>query len=469
MKLNKFIKFILAIGGAVSLSGCEKNKEPEVPVEEEEVLNPVAINSLYDGMVAMYQTKNYTFKIIRKEGSSAAKSYTLKFKQDFVGYDGYKMSDFKGAINDGSGIFNVSYEDDYIISEYLRNSEGAIATSLWDNSVVHTMYGIGGQYIKKNITSNITSITITDKNYIIGFMETFGYDSTVFGSVNSLKASYEEGTVSFAFSLALSTKVYYTIKLADVGTTTSEHLKEFKASGKKVFTPHQDLSEMRRLLKLDNFAHKIYTIYEGEGSYTGYEFFTPYYFITTSLQNTNVGNGYMELDHKADESNINQDMYGIYMFSVSVVDKEYNFDFSSIVYNTTPEIEKCLHYPSFLKLLTNLEYVKEGNLRDSDYVYDSSSVKRYYFTEQFLVNDFANNFSIYQNFEDCTALGVSIELDLEHENDADKNIVFHCIVQHTVDGTIYDIVLPLLWFGAANKTHWYATYEVLNNRTASAE
>ena len=242
-------------------------------------------------------------------------------------------------------------------------------------------------------------------------------------------------------------------------------MKTFREEGNKVFTPVQDLQEMRRLIKLDNYIHQIYSISEGQGSYTGYEFMTPNYFMVTGNADKNSGYVYMEVDHKADD-NINADLYGVYLFTVSKVDNtHFEWGYSPNPINTTPEIEKVFHYPSFLKLLTNLEYVKEGELRGSEYVLeDVDNVKKYYFTEQFLVNDFADNFSLSSQFENCTGLGVAVELDLTHDADKDKNIVFHYLMKYEGDGQTYDVILPLMWFGAANKAHVDLQYQLLNNK-----
>ena len=243
-------------------------------------------------------------------------------------------------------------------------------------------------------------------------------------------------------------------------------MKTFRANGNKVFTPCEDLEEMRRLIKLDNFIHQIYSISEGVGSYIGYEFFTPNYFMTTGNSDTNSGYIYMEVEHEADE-NLDSDLSGIYLFTVQKVDNEYQWGYSPNVINTVPNIEKCMHYPSFLKLLNNLQYVKEGELRGSEYVLeDRENIKKYYFTEQFLVNDFADNFSLTSQFSDCTPLAVSIELDLVHDADKDKNIIFHYLMKYTGDGQTYDVILPLMWFGSANKAHIDQQYEALNNKTS---
>lgn len=470
MKLSKFGKFILVAGAVASVSGCEKKNDKEAtptPTSEPEVLTPVEINSLYDGMVAVYQTKNYSFEISKKEGSKNTSLGTLKFREDYVGYDGSKNTDFHGTINDGHGLFNVSYEDNYITSEYLTKEDSTFATSLWDNSVVSTMYGVGGQFIKKYVTSETSSITVSDKNYVIGFIKTIGYDSLAYSSVKYLKAEFKNNVVTYTLSLGLSVTTIYTIKLINVGITTSTHLKDFKDGGNKVFTPNEDLSEMRRLIKLDNFIHQIYSLDGHSGSYIGYEFMTPHYLMTTGISDTNTGAMYMEIEHTADEE-INQDMSGIYLVAVSIQDGQYNFAYSPNPINTTPEIEKCMHYPSFLKLLNGLEYVKAGDLRGAEYLFTTeTAAKRYYFTDQVLVYDFAKNFSLTEQFSDCTPLAVAIELDFAHDVDKDKYVVFHYLMKYAGDGETYDVILPLMWFGAANKAHCDNFYNYVNNKNIS--
>ena len=477
MKANKLLKFIVAFSGILSLSSCDffnkKNEEPEPSPEptpspsQEEVLTPVEIHNLYEGMVALYQTKNYTLNISKKEGTSAAKLSQLKFRDEYVGYDGDSLFDFNGTVNDGNGIYSVSYEEDFVTSEYLEKEDGTRARSLWDNSVISTMYGVGGQYIKKNVSPSISNITITDKNYIIGFVKTLGFGSTAFSSIDSLKAKFENGVTSFTLVITLSQTTTYTVSLADVGTTTSEHLKTFMKSESKVFTPSQDLQEMRHLIKLDNFIHQIYSISDGEGSYIGYEFFTPHYFMTSGNSDTNAGYVYMEVEHEPDET-IDANMSGIYMFNIVKDGDEYVWQYSPNAINTTPDITKCMHYPSFLKLLSNLQYVKEGELRGSEYVFEGNqNVAKYYFTDESLVKDFGDNFSLTSQFTDCTPLAVSMELDLSHDLDKDKNVVFHYLMKYAGDGETYDVILPLMWFGSANKAHVDSLYETLNNKNSA--
>ena len=238
-------------------------------------------------------------------------------------------------------------------------------------------------------------------------------------------------------------------------------------SESKVFTPSQDLQEMRHLIKLDNFIHQIYSISDGEGSYIGYEFFTPHYFMTSGNSDTNAGYVYMEVEHEPDET-IDANMSGIYMFNIVKDGDEYVWQYSPNAINTTPDITKCMHYPSFLKLLSNLQYVKEGELRGSEYVFEGNqNVAKYYFTDESLVKDFGDNFSLTSQFTDCTPLAVSMELDLSHDLDKDKNVVFHYLMKYAGDGETYDVILPLMWFGSANKAHVDSLYETLNNKNSA--
>ena len=181
----------------------------------------------------------------------------------------------------------------------------------------------------------------------------------------------------------------------------------FVANGGKPLVAKHDLSEMRRLLYLDNYVQRVYMVNEGEGFWSGFSFFTPHYFFATG-SDPYVGNAYMEFDYKDDPAIDNDfDMWGIYLVNVSRDDNGQYVAYlaSANAYNSsTKEIEECVRYPSIkLDLLDNLEYVKEGEIRDANYE-DTASLfdgtpNKYYFIEENLVKNFVNNFSLNTSFE----------------------------------------------------------------------
>ena len=275
------------------------------------------------------------------------------------------------------------------------------------------------------------------------------------------------------FDLSISNGIdSYKVTLKDVGVTTSSHLKMFVKNDGKPFAPNKDLSEMRRLLKLDNFVQRTYSISDGQGYWSGFQFFTPHYFFLTG-SDTMVGNAYMEFDYKEDPTLDNDfDMWGIYL--VNVYRDENNQMAAGLTsthaYNSsTCEVEECVRYPSRkLNLLTNLEYVKTGEIRDAKYeettgFFDGDSNK-YYFAEQSLVNNFCNNFSLDTQFQDVIWNTVAIEIKLA-EVDKDSMVCFHAIGYYPTDGMTYDIILPIYGFGDANRQALDLIYSQYNTKT----
>ncbi|MCQ2086892.1 MAG: hypothetical protein MJZ37_02300 [Bacilli bacterium] len=453
MKNKKILSLLVCLAGSLcALTGCDKN-EPDVSgVNIDGTLQEVSISSLYDGMVALYQTKNYTLDVVHISKGYREEIPSRIFTRNYIGYDG-TYEDLDVLFNDGTGIYRVSYGDDFLAGEYLLDNVGNKKTNLWDNSVVTTMYGMGGAYIKKNITSGTNEIEVTDKDYKLRFLETIVGQTNDFANVDKLFAKYENNKVTFDLSIGNGVDSYR-VTLKNVGITTSSHLKMFVKSGGTPFAPNKDLSEMRRLIKLDNFVQRTYSISDGKGFWSGFQFFTPHYFFLTG-SDPMTGSAYMEFDYKDDPTLDNDfDMWGIYMVNVY---KDENNEMaarltSSMPYNSsTCEVEECVRYPSRkLDLLTNLEYIKSGEIRDVDYQYETTEANRYYFIEPSLVRNFINNFSLDTQFQDVVFNTVAIEIKIE-EVDKDSMVCFHAIGYYPTDGMTYDIILPLYGFGDANR------------------
>lgn len=467
MKIKRILPlFICLTGSLCALSGCKDNTEV-VDGGLDGTLEAVPINSLYDGIAAMYQTKNYTLEVIHTYGAYREEIPDMIFSKKYIGSDGAAYEDFKVLYNDGEGIYRVSFTDDFLSGEYLTKRDGTKYTNLWDNSIVNTMYGACPQYIKKTVTKDLTSLKIEDKDYKIAFLKTIIGNTNNFADINDLEAKYENNKV--VFNLTLGSSHQYRVTLKNVGTTKSDHLKMFVANGGKPLVAKHDLSEMRRLLYLDNYVQRVYMVNEGEGFWSGFSFFTPHYFFATG-SDPYVGNAYMEFDYKDDPAIDNDfDMWGIYLVNVSRDDNGQYVAYlaSANAYNSsTKEIEECVRYPSIkLDLLDNLEYVKEGEIRDANYE-DTASLfdgtpNKYYFIEENLVKNFVNNFSLNTSFEGVEFNTVAIEIGLA-ENDKDSMVCFHAIGYYPGDGMTYDILIPLYGFGDANRPALDKLYEDYN-------
>ena len=184
-----------------------------------------------------------------------------------------------------------------------------------------------------------------------------------------------------------------------------------------------------------------------------------------------VGNGYMEFNYKESPNLDNDfDMWGIYL--VNIFKGEEGQMQASLVsanaYNSsTLEIEECCRYPSRkLDILKNLQYIKEGEVRNANYEETTEFFKeeshKYYFTDEKLVYNFVNNFSLDTNFQDVDFNTIALEIGLA-ENDKDCVVCFHALGYYAVDGINYDIIIPLYGFGDAKRNALDILYEEYNN------
>ena len=478
MKNKKLLSLLMCFGSLCALAGCDENNNSQnnnstdiINDNNKKTDESIKLKSIYQGLVALYQTKNYTLEVIHTYGTFREEIPDMIFTKDYIGFDGKAFEDFKVYYNDGEGIYPVSFTNDFLSGEYVKDKKGTKYTNLWDNSFVKTMYGVCPEYVKSNEKISETSLQITDKDYKLAFLRMIVGNTNNFADVDDLVAKYENEKVTFTLSLSGGTNVYK-VTLKNIGTTKSDHLKMFVNNGGKPFVANHDLSEMRRLLNLDNYVQRIYMINEGEGYWSGYSFFTEHYFFNTSGGSTSTGYAYMEFDYKDDPTIDNDfDLWGIYLVNVSI---NSNGQYVANLANTMPynsstvEIEECVRYPSIrLDLLNSLEYVKEGEVRDADYDLttgffpDGSS--KYYFIEENLVANFVNNFSLNTAFEGVEFNTIAIEMSLK-ENDKDSVICYHAIGYYPGDGMTYDILIPLSGFGDANRPFLDNLYDTYNNK-----
>ena len=469
MKNKKILSFLVCLSSsACLLAGCETSDEQQSEIQ---------INSLYDGMVALYQTQNYTLDIIHVNNTFREEIPSMIFTKDYIGYDGAaSYEDLDVLYNDGTGIYRVSYGDDFMAGEYILDKAGNKCTNLWDNSLVYTMLGEGGKYIKANVTKETTNLTITDKDYKIKFAQTIIGNLNNFANIDSLTAKYENNKVIFDLSIDKGVDTYK-VTLKNVGNTASSHLKMFIKNDGKAFVPNNDLSEMRRLINLDNFVQRTYMISEGEHYWAGYQFFTPHYYFTTG-NDPMVGNGYMEFNYKeSPELDNDFDMWGIYLVNISKSEagEMQAALVSTNAYNSsTVEIEECCHYPSrYLDILNNLEYLKAGgDVRGANYEETSNffegESKKYYFIDEALVKNFISNFSLDTGFEGVVFNTVVVEIGLA-EQDKDSMVCFHAIGYYPGDSKTYDIILPLYGFGDAKRNACDLLYSQYNNNNGSVK
>ena len=126
-----------------------------------------------------------------------------------------------------------------------------------------------------------------------------------------------------------------------------------------------------------------------------------------------------------------------------------------------PDITEFYHYPKYMSLLNNLQFLEEGELKNANYE-DPLISKKYYTKDLGLVMNFAKNFSLDQtwDFLSCPPEALAIEIKLK-EADENSSIIFHYLFRNGKDE--YDYLIPCMMFGKANIARLDTIWETLNN------
>jgi len=431
----------VACGSIAMLSACNKNEQKETKID-----------SLKDCLKVLNNQTNYTLNV------SVVKIVEIdlvpiKFTANFIGYDNKDRSNTDIIIKDSVGLYRLSYDTDYLSGEYLKDENGKNYTSLYDNSIVKTMYDVDTSYIN-SLSDDITELDITSKIFKLGFIQTVGFDASVYNNVSSLVATYVDDVLKFKLSFNGSSS--YTYTLTDIGTTTSSNYDNFMAKSGKAFEPSNELKTFRTLLQSNNFMQNVFYFdneLEDNGFYYERYCFAPHYFYEYSLIDPTNMYGYIECN--------NSTLYGVYGFAVtnSVIS-----GLSANAYFTRPDIVTFQHYPVLLKLLSNLEYIKEGSLQGAREDFPGSN--KYYFANEYLIEDFETNFSLDQtDFVNFPCAGVEIEINLNYPNPSNNYIeepviCFHYLFKYGTE--IYDYPFPLFGFGKAKIAAFDSLYVQLN-------
>ena len=125
MRKNKLLTLLVSFASLCALSGCKNGNNNNQPGDTTVTkADEIKINSLYEGFVALYQTKNYTLEVIHTYGTYREEIPDMIFTKDYVGFDGKSFEELSVYYNDGTGVFRVSYTDDFQSGEYLKDKLG---------------------------------------------------------------------------------------------------------------------------------------------------------------------------------------------------------------------------------------------------------------------------------------------------------------------------------------------------------
>ena len=434
--MNSNLKIILLVG-ALLISGCQSN-------------NDVEINSIKDALVILNSSKNYTLETENSVSGKVSYIYT----ENSIGVTmSRKASGFSAYIKDGVGIYPLSYEKGYKSGEYILNESGEKITDLYGGEVISTMYGVETEFVN-SVSPSIKTLEITGKSYKMALLKTLGFSSSSYLDVESVKVACSNGGCNFVITIS---KKEYSYKLTNVNKSRIKEVDDFLASGGKVKDLSHELSEMRRLVRSNNFTRDIYDF--SSESYSGIELFNPRYFYSR-MNSSSTGNGAMAINSKANQYH-SQDLLGCYYYQLTGDPND--IENSDIQFITTPMYEKpniveYYHYPTYLKILDDTQFIKEGKYSSTGYTYTG---KPYYFDNQTYVVDFVKNFSIDQAFDMATYIPEAIGIDINLKDSDSESIV--TFIYYFTYGHTYAMPIPLRDFGISNYAVLEAVADLYND------
>lgn len=428
--MNKYLRMCSILLLAISVTSCDgsaSNKEVE-------------IHSLSDGLKYLNTKKNYTLKYFSNTTDSDAcylmfDSKSIGFKVDSNPNRQYHL------IQDKGGIYPLTYDEGYVSGEYLKDSDNQLYKSLWNNTIYTTLLGVETDYVN-SISSSISELVITNKKYKMAFIETLGYTSTDYTNVDYIKCLFEDNTLKFELKILNSKAITYTLE--NLNTTTNNDVETYKKNGGSVFIPGKELQGLRRLIRTNNFTRDIYDVIEK--TFVGCEIFTEDYFYS-ELYGSNSGSGSMEMVQAANADH-KFDLYGCYNFNTvgSVQTAVTNITFYPVASYETPDITLMYHYPSYLKILDNLQLLKKGHLEDAGYTPTGESYITY---DNYYIYDFIYNFSFENSYDPSTFIPYALEIDIDlKETDEESLITF--VYYFTYSSSLYSVIVPLRDFNCSN-------------------
>ena len=346
-----------------------------------------------------------------------------------------------------------------VSGEYELDDNGENYKNLFDNTVAKTMFDVGTDFINE-VADTASELDIDDKFYKLALLDYIGINRSFFVDLEDAKASFDT-TKGLTINLKFARNNNYSVNFYDFGETSNAHVKKFLTEEEGgVYTPDEYMSTMQRLLRTNNFVSNVYSFDIGEdgGLSSLNQVFNPRYFYSTSgALNDKYQNksGYISFTRTTPVENTSSPYYipgltqanGIYMFIAEGMKHSIS---PQVVYEDS-SMEKFMHYPSLLKLLTKTQFFTRGVIEEFSKKYTNKS-HCYILKDINLVKDFATNFSLDQSYEfkTCVPYALGVEVN-PGNNDANTSIVFHYCF--TYSGQKYDYLIPLFSFGETNNEY----------------
>ena len=368
--------------------------------------------TLKEGLTLVSQSKNYSLSY----RSSSAGNCSIIFTEKAIGFYASLAAESDFAyIQDEKGVYRVSFDDGYVGGEYLLNSKGEKVVDVWDGSVYKNLYGLGESFLS-SIDEKATSVSISDKTYRLNFLQIAGFSRTEYTSMKDLSASIDaDGQIRFTLEMESLTMHYDLVKIGESVCLPAVYYLEDNDGPLQL---SDDLAELREAFKGNNFRRSIYS-FDTE-SYIGYEYFLPRYFYSYLLSSS-TNSGYMSL------SNESLGLNGVYMFTL---DGQGQLGFLGRPMYEKPDIVEFMHYPTYMKLWENMEFIHYGEPEYAGYEYQGTP---YYVTRPEMVYDFVTNNSIDASFSPSTYTPKALGIDLiQEEGGLWVNFVYYFEYGHTI-------------------------------------
>lgn len=428
---NKGIIILLPL---LLLSSCNQQSSSITP----STLNPITINSLKEGLLTLSSIQNYRIDYVEENNTV----FSYIFTENAIGIDSKTKEYINTLIEDENGIYDLKYHNGYKPGEYKKDADNNNIKNLWSSNLTYTLFGKSLDYIN-SIDDNLTTIKVSNKSYKMAIIQTLGYSSDDYVSLDEINITYDNN--SLIFDVHFTSSPVYSFVASSFNATTHENVNKFLSEGGKVYTPDENVENCRRLMRASNFTRDIFDF--STNSYTGLELFNKKYFYYETT-GTNFGQGTLEMNQKANAEH-NFDLYGCYPFVLSGNLKSgfYDASFYNTPNYTKPNVEEMYHYPLYMTLWDNIQFIEKGAVDNTNYNVVGDA---YHVSNLSYIIDFATNFSINQSFpfNEFVPFGLGININYYDGQDEHTTITFmYCFTYQKKD---YVMPIPFYNFGVSN-------------------
>ncbi len=381
--------------------------------EKIEEYNPT---NAYSAMKQLQTINNFTLDIYNTSlGDKGFIYFTSNYYYDVLNSYGY----VKG--NNGVFQFDVDHKGQFVSNEIKEEFNG----KLYSNNFISSFR----DFNLDSLNENDETLQITTKENRIAFLNLIGEDYMKYTSINTLIGNYDKNK-GLLFELTFNDESYINVGVLDVNSTHCKEVEDYMKTA-KAFVPETTISEIRRLIKNNNFTRYIYDE-TTENKIIGKEYFTEDYYclnyftteyviystgyislVDKSYNGTKIANGsYLVTPGISDEANVNV-FLGHYAF----------------IETSMPEI---MNYPS------NLEMFDYLNL------FSMSEDLGCMFTQDAIITtDVYNNFGVANaGFSSVSLSGVGYDAKQEG-----KDYALTIRLYGTFDGTFGQMSFELREFG----------------------